>query len=65
MERHARKGRLVYVDGKLQTRSWRRDGEDADRFSTEILLAPGGRLQFLDKRADSATAAPNPQDLPS
>ena len=35
LEKHARKGRLVYVDGKLQTRRWRKDGEDADRFSTE------------------------------
>ncbi|MXY79340.1 MAG: single-stranded DNA-binding protein [Chloroflexi bacterium] len=41
------KGRLVYVDGKLQTRRWKKDGEDGDRFSTEILLVPGGRVQFL------------------
>ena len=49
MEKHARKGRLVYVSGKLQTRRWRKDGEESDRFSTEILLAPGGRVQFLDR----------------
>ena len=49
LERHARKGRLVYVSGVLQTRRWRKDGEDSDRFSTEIRLAPGGRVQFLDK----------------
>ena len=49
LERHARKGRLVYVSGKLQTRRWRKDGEDSDRFSTEILLAPGGRIQFLER----------------
>ena len=48
-EKHAMKGRLVYVDGKLQTRRWKKDGEDSDRFSTEILLVPGGRVQFLDK----------------
>ena len=47
--KHARKGRLVYVAGKLQTRRWRKDGEDSDRFSTEILLAPGSRVQFLDR----------------
>ena len=41
MEKHAKKGRLVYVSGKLQTRKWRKDGEDSDRFSTEILLVPG------------------------
>ena len=49
LERNARKGRLVYVAGKLQTRRWTKDGEDSDRFSTEILLVPGGRVQFLDK----------------
>ena len=39
MEKHAaKKGRLVYVSGKLQTRKWRKDGEDSDRFSTENLL---------------------------
>ena len=51
LEKHAKKGRLVYVAGKLQTRKWRKDGEDSDRFSTEILLVPGGRVQFLDKPA--------------
>ena len=53
LERHGKKGRLVYVSGKLQTRRWRKDGEDSDRFSTEILLAPGGRLQFLDRQAEA------------
>ncbi len=48
-EKHAKKGRLVYVAGKLQTRRWKKDEEDSDRFSTEILIAPGGRVQFLDK----------------
>ena len=51
-EKHARKGRLVYVAGKLQTRKRRKDGEESDRFSTEILLVPGGRIQFLDKPAN-------------
>ena len=37
------------MSGKLQTRRWRKDGEESDRFSTEILLAPGGRVQFLDR----------------
>ena len=49
LEKHAKKGRLVYVAGKLQTRRRRKDGEDSDRFSTEILLVPGGKVQFLDK----------------
>ena len=53
LEKHAKKGRLVYVAGKLQTRRWRKDGEDSDRFSTEILLVPGGRIQFLEKPANA------------
>ena len=59
LERHAKKGRLVHTEGKLQTRRWTKDGEDSDRFSTEILVVPGHRLQFLDKPngANGAKAA--------
>ena len=56
LAKHARKGRLVYVAGKLQTRTWRKDSEDSDRFATEILLVPGGRVQFLDKPANGSAA---------
>lgn len=49
LEKHATKGRLVYIDGKLQTRKWRKDGEESDRYATEILLVPGGRVQFLER----------------
>ena len=62
LEKHARKGRLVYVSGKLQTRRWRKDGEESDRFSTEILLAPGGRIQFLER--PNGTNASNGSDAP-
>ena len=61
LEKHARKGRLVYVSGKLQTRRWRKEGEESDRFSTEILLAPGGRIQFLERpNGSDATQAETP-----
>jgi len=49
LAKNAKKGRLVYLAGKLQTRRWRKPGEDSDRFSTEILLVPGSRVQLLDK----------------
>ncbi len=68
LEKHAKKGRLVYVAGKMQTRKWRKDGEDSDRFSTEILLVPGGRVQFLDKPAGTngnGTAPANGDDAPA
>ena len=62
LEKHAKKGRLVYVAGKLQTRKWRKEGEDSDRYSTEIILVPGSRIQFLERPAStngSADKAPN------
>ena len=60
-QKHATRGRLVYVDGKLQTRKWRKEGEDSDRFATEILLVPGGRVQFLDKpNGSGASSQPDP-----
>ena len=58
LERHGKKGRLVHAEGKLQTRRWKKDGEETDRFSTEILVVPGHRLQFLDKRNGNGAQAP-------
>ncbi len=61
LEKHAKKGRLVYIAGKLQTRKWRKEGEDSDRYSTEIILVPGSRIQFLERPAaanGSEAAAP-------
>ena len=68
LEKHAKKGRLVYVDGKLQTRNWRKDGEESDRHSTEIMLVPGSRIQFLDRCQDrdgtAADASPGELAMP-
>ncbi len=61
--KHAVKGRLVYVAGKLQTRRWKKDGEDSDRFSTEILLVPGGRVQFLDKANGNGARTQSDPDM--
>ena len=64
LERHAKKGRLVHAEGKLQTRRWSKPGEDGDRFSTEILVVPGHKVQFLDKpngtKGNGAQAAAEP-----
>ena len=51
LERKAVKGRLVQVEGKLQTRKWQ-DQDGKDRYNTEILVVPNGRIQFLDKDDD-------------
>ncbi len=52
-EKYGKKGRLIYVAGKLRTRSWRKSGEDSDRSATEIMLVPGSDVQFLDKMEGS------------
>ncbi len=40
--RHLAKGRTVYIEGRLQTRAWEKDGEK--RAATEIIA---GSVQFL------------------
>ena len=58
LEKNAKKGRLIHVQGKLQTRRWRKEGEDFERFSTEIIVVPGHRVQFYDKpKGNDAPAA--------
>jgi single-strand DNA-binding protein len=42
------KGRQVYVEGKLQTRSWEKDG--VVRYTTEIIA---NDVQFLGRKSDS------------
>ena len=58
-------GGEAVAEVKLQTRKWRKDGEDSDRFSTEILLVPGGRVQFLDKPNGNGAPAMNGDTVPS
>ena len=69
LEKHATKGRLISVEGKMQTRRWRKEGEDSDRFSTEIIVVPGHRVQFYDKPngapAADAPAPANTADMPA
>ncbi|HKL40525.1 MAG TPA: single-stranded DNA-binding protein [Cryomorphaceae bacterium] len=48
-EKYLAKGRQVYIEGKLQTRSWK-DPEGNDRYATEIV---GERLQLIGGRPDS------------
>ncbi len=56
------KGRQVYIEGRIQTRSWEdRDGNK--RYTTEIIASD---VQFLDGRSDSGSgraAGPAGADL--
>ncbi len=48
-QKYLHKGSLVYIEGRLRTRSWE-DKEGNKKFATEVV---GDNLIMLDKRADS------------
>ncbi len=51
---YLKKGRSVYVEGRLKTRKWQ-DQSGADRYTTEIVA---DQMQLLGGREDSAGGAP-------
>lgn len=67
-QKYLHKGSLVYIEGRLKTRSWE-DKEGVKKFMTEVI---GDNLIMLDKRADGGhKSEPNdhsaphyPDDLP-
>jgi single-strand DNA-binding protein len=62
-QKYLHKGSLIYVEGRLRTRSWE-DKEGAKKFATEIV---GDNLIMLDKRGEGQpgyhTSSPAP-DVP-
>jgi single-strand DNA-binding protein len=51
---YVRKGSKMYIEGRLQTREWEKDG--TKRYTTEIVVDIGGQMQLLDGRpADAGT----------
>ena len=66
LEKHAKKGPPGSTSrASCRPGKWRQAGEDSDRFSTEILLVPGGRVQFLDKPNGNGAPAMNGETVPS
>ena len=56
---YLRKGSKVYIEGRLQTREWEKDG--IKRYTTEIVVDMNGQMQMLDSRSDSGGYTPPPQ----
>ena len=59
---YLRKGSQVYIEGKLQTREWEKDG--IKRYTTEIVVDMQGTMQLLGGRPqnqDNTNQAPRPQ----
>lgn len=60
-ESYIKKGAQLYVEGKLTTRSYEKDGET--KYFTEIVA---NEVRLLGRKADSAdSAAPKEQEAPS
>ena len=50
LEKYARKGSRLLVEGKFQTRKWKHN-DGSDRFSTEVVVQGFGcQIMLLDKR---------------
>jgi single-strand DNA-binding protein len=56
---YLRKGSQVYIEGKLQTREWEKDG--IKRYITEIVVDMQGTMQLLGGRPEGGDAAPRQQ----
>jgi single-strand DNA-binding protein len=48
---YLRKGSQCYIEGRLQTREWEKDG--VKRYTTEIVVDMGGTLQLLGGKPDN------------
>ncbi len=52
---YLRKGSQCYIEGRLQTREWEKDG--VKRYTTEVVVDMGGTMQLLGGKRDG-----QPQD---
>jgi len=50
-EKYLRKGTLVYVEGKLETRKWQ-DRNGTDHYSTEVVLKWDGKITLMPRGSD-------------
>lgn len=57
-QKYLHKGSLVYIEGRLRTRSWE-DKEGNKKFATEVV---GDNLIMLDKRSDGGHNHASPHD---
>jgi single-strand DNA-binding protein len=55
-QNYLKKGRLIYVEGRLQTRDWT-DNQNVRHFKTEIVA---NTVQLLDRQSDDQRAAEAP-----
>lgn len=54
LETRGKKGARILVQGPLEYRSWRKDGEATDRILAEVKIGPNDKFTFVD--SDKAAA---------
>ncbi|MDH5602679.1 MAG: single-stranded DNA-binding protein [Cyclobacteriaceae bacterium] len=59
-EKYLKKGDMVYIEGKLRTRSWEKDS--VTRYTTEIV---GDNMTMLSSRSDAGPPIPSQEPLHS
>jgi len=65
IERYIKKGSMLFIEGKLETREWQ-DQEGKKRYSTEIVLRNyGGEIQILNRAGDQAQGGGRSDSKPS
>jgi single-strand DNA-binding protein len=57
---YLKKGAPVYIEGRLKTRKYEKDGQD--HYATEIMAT---ELRLLGQRPDGAASRSDPEDRPS
>ena len=57
IEQYCKKGQELYVEGRMQTRSWEKEGEK--RYATEVILE---QFQFGAKAGDGKTESKPEED---
>ncbi len=63
VERYLKKGSRVYVEGKLQTRSWD-DQSGQKQYRTEVVVSPiGGQLVGLDANSEHARSVDSESNI--
>ena len=58
-EKYLHKGDMVYIEGKLRTRQWEKDG--VTRYTTEVV---GDNMTMLSSRQRADSAPPPPTEVP-
>jgi single-strand DNA-binding protein len=59
-EKYLKKGSLVYIEGRLQTRSWE-DKEGTTKYKTEVV---GQRMQMLGGAGNTGTETGDSREIP-